>query len=426
MFIEESMLLVLAVVIVLIILTILGLGLNLQAELLLNPRAARSIRSLSGVCFLVVGLMGLGLGNVMGFVLGMFILGRWFHFQMTQRWAGQKAAELELIWLLALSAKSEKTLVDEIQMYSGSATGIRKRRLLAFVTDLQHGIPLQKCLPYELFSRPTALQLQSALNSDTFAESLTRLAIAQGKALSHRQQDLDYSILAYPLMLLVVLIGICGFQMYYIIPKFKKIFDDFGTELPEVTRITIQISDCFVNYWYLIVPPIIAASLWLRKYVVSGRYESEASAVMGLLGRFFVRMHAPEILRALAMTTSSGQSVAEGVKVFAQQPDSPLIQSTINALIRQVQQGHSVWDELRIHGVLRSSEWNLIEAAGRAGNLPWVLETLAENLERRWRFRFSVIGGIVHPLLILLVSLPIGFFVIAMFMPLIKLLNDLS
>ncbi len=424
--VEETMLFALLVVVVLIVLTILGLGLNLQSELLLNPRAARSLKALSRVCFFIVGLISLGLGNVVGFVLAMFILGRWFHFQMTQRWASQKAAELELIWLLALSAKSEKSLVDEIQMYSGGATGARKRRLLAFATDLQNGVPLQTCLPYELFSRPTALQLQSALNSDTFVESLTRLAISQGKALADRQQDLGYSIVAYPCLLLVVLFGICSFQMYYIIPKFKKIFDDFGTDLPEITKATIRFSDFCVNYWYLIVPPVVAAAWLIRRYLVSGRYDSEASAVMGLLGRFFVRIHAPEILRALAMTVSSGQSVTEGVKVLAQQPDVPLIQSTINRLTRHAQQGHSVWGELRFQGVLRSSELNLIEAAGRAGNLPWVLETLAENLERRWKFRFNVIGGILHPVLILLASLPIGFFAIAMFMPLIKLLNDLS
>ena len=68
----------------------------------------------------------------------------------------------------------------------------------------------------------------------------------------------------------------------------------------------------------------------------------------------------------------------------------------------------------------------LIEAAGRADNLPWVLETLADNLERRWKFRFNFAGAILHPVLILLVSVPIGIFVIAMFMPIIKLLNDLS
>ena len=145
-----------------------------------------------------------------------------------------------------------------------------------------------------------------------------------------------------------------------------------------------------------------------------------------LLGRFSVRMHAPEILRSLATAISSGQTITTAVKVFTQQPGPRLVQTTIDTFIRRVQQGEPAWDELRSLGILRGAEQKVIESATRAGNLPWVLETLAENLERRWRFRFNMIGTVLHPILILMVSIPIGYFVIAMFMPLIKLLNDLS
>ena len=426
MFYEESVPLALSGFVLVIALTALGLGLQLQSELSLNQRAVRGLKAVSLLCFVLVALICLVFGHVLGFLLGMSILGRWGHFQLAQRWARQRAAELELIWLLALAGKSERSLVEEVQMYAGGAIGLRKKRLLAFAADLQSGVPLQNCLPFELFSRSTALQIRSALNSNSFAESLTRVAISQGKSLSDGQQDLGYSILAYPGLLMTVLIGICSFQMYYIIPKFKHIFDDFGTELPDVTMATIRFSDFCVYYWYLIILPIIAVLALIIRNLTKNQHDSEASILMEILGQFFVRMHAPEILRTLSTTISSGQTVTDGVKVFDHQPGAPMIQSTMSAISSGVQHGQSVWNELHVHGVLQSSELKLIEAAGRADNLPWVLETLADNLERRWKFRFNFASAILHPVLILLVSVPIGLFVIAMFMPIIKLLNDLS
>ena len=423
---ENSILVPLLTVVILFGLTIVGLGLRLQSELLLNQRTARGLKLVSTVCFVIVGLMCLGFGNLIGAVLGMFIMGRWVHFQMSQNWANQHATELELIWLLALSVDSGRSLVDEIELYSDSATGPRKRRLLALVNDLQSGVPLQECLPYDLFSRPTALQLQAALNGNTFAESLTRLAISEGRSLGERRLDLGYSVLAYPCGLLLALTGICGFVMYYIIPKFKKIFDDFGTELPRSTIVAINCSDFVVNYWYLGAVPLIAALVLIRRLLSGVRHNSEAAAVVALLGRFFVRVHAPEILRALGMATSSGQSAVSGVKVFAQRPGPRLVQTTIDTFIKRVQHGDAIWDTLRSLGIIRGSEQKVIEAASRAGNLPWVLQTLAENLERRWSYRTNVFGAILHPVLILVVSIPIGYFAISLFIPLVKLLNDLS
>lgn len=424
---SDSLILVpLAAVVILFGLTIAALGLRLQSELLFNQRAARGLKLASTICFVIVAVMCLAFGNFIGVVLGMFILGRWVHFQMSQSWANQHSAELELIWLLALAGSSRRSLVDEVEMYSAGATGLRRRRLLNLADDLQRGVPLKECMPYELFSRSTALQLRVALDGNTFTESLARLAVAEGQSLGERRLDLGYSVLAYPCALLLALTGICGFVMYYIIPKFKKIFDDFGTELPEETKITISCSDCVVNYWYLGVVPIVAGFVFLRQYLGGARHKSEASAAVALIGRFFVRVHAPEVLRTLAMIISSGQSITDGVKVLAKQPGPRLVQRTIDLLITQVRQGEPIWDVLRNLGIIRVNEQKVIEAASRAGNLPWVLETLADNLDRRWSYRFNVFGALLHPILILAVSIPIGYFAFALFGPLIKLLNDLS
>ena len=76
--------------------------------------------------------------------------------------------------------------------------------------------------------------------------------------------------------------------------------------------------------------------------------------------------------------------------------------------------------------VVKHSETLVLETAEQTGNLPWALETLATNLERRSAFRVSAFMEFARPILLIGMSLIVGFVAFAMFLPLVKLLNDLS
>src|SRR5690606_16478289 len=86
---------------------------------------------------------------------------------------------------------------------------------------------------------------------------LQRLAEFKERAQSLKRKVQGAMI--YPVAVITVATCIVGFIMYYIIPKFKEIFLDFGVELPAITEVLINLSDWVVNYWYLI--PVIPISM---------------------------------------------------------------------------------------------------------------------------------------------------------------------
>ena len=80
--------------------------------------------------------------------------------------------------------------------------------------------------------------------------------------------------MVYPVVVVCVAVGILTFIMLKIVPQFKKIFDDFGSELPQMTQILIDVSNWIVNYWYLIpaIPFGINLTIKAIKLIPYGRF----------------------------------------------------------------------------------------------------------------------------------------------------------
>ena len=81
---------------------------------------------------------------------------------------------------------------------------------------------------------------------------------------------------------------------------------------------------------------------------------------------------------------------------------------------------------LRDARVINSREQSLLQTAERAGNLPWALRTVAARQEKRVVYWLAAAVQVLYPIVILLLGGLVGFFVIAMFIPVVKLVEGLS
>jgi len=86
--------------------------------------------------------------------------------------------------------------------------------------------------------------------------------------------------------------------------------------------------------------------------------------------------------------------------------------------------GDPCWELLEEQGFLNSKETKLIESAQSAGNLPWALNILADSLDRKWQYQIQSIIEFIRPIVIVAIGIIVGIFAVAMFLPLIKLIND--
>ena len=266
--------------------------------------------------------------------------------------------------------------------------------------------------------------------------------------------------MVYPVVVVSVAVGILTFIMIKIVPQFKKIFDDFGTSLPPMTEVLITISNLAVSYWWaipaipfgfnLIIKGIkkipygqMGWDLFTLKVIIFGQLVeknivSRSARTLGtLLGAGVPILEALNITRSTSgnmmfekmfqKTSDSirdGNSIAKPLKEYSVPPFNlvallfwTIFIPGIGALLYMGKYKQPVVDDLMI---------NMVDVGEESGELDTMLYKVADTFDEEVSVLTESLTSLMEPLLIIFLGGAVGFIVIALFLPLIKLINDLS
>ncbi len=135
---------------------------------------------------------------------------------------------------------------------------------------------------------------------------------------------------------------------------------------------------------------------------------------------------APNLLRLLAIAAERSIPWPKYLEGLFEQPLPKWMRGSLAKVHKGVMEGHSPWHGLAKAGWLSAWEVNALEQSERVGNTVWTLRELANTRELRGDYRRTVSEEICRPLGMLLAAMVVGFVVVALFLPIVKLINDLS
>lgn len=228
--------------------------------------------------------------------------------------------------------------------------------------------------------------------------------------------------LVYPFIVLAFVTGVTAFLLTFIVPRFQKIYQEFGVPLPHATVQLIAASAELEPYQILIALAIPAALVWVAGLLSS----STIRWYMPLVGRLYQWEAQGLVLRLLGSLLEVGQTVPASLGLLAD-GDMPFV---VRRCLRQaqaaVERGEPLADALHGAGLLPRSMVSLVAAAERARTLQWALAELGGHLAGRAVSTARRVSYVAGPVLIVAVSLVVAFVVLGMFMPLIDLLGRMS
>ena len=226
-----------------------------------------------------------------------------------------------------------------------------------------------------------------------------------------------------------VAVGIVGFIMYWIIPKFKAIFEGFGTELPKITELLIATSDMVVNYFYL--GPAIPIVIWLFLKIIrknkTGEYIVDyCSLRIPLLGNILSKSTTARVMRTLGTLISSGVPILEAMTIARDTAGNAVFKRAFDNIYAAIREGESIAQPLKEARIVDDLVVNMVDVGEETGALDVMMYKVADMYDEEVNVLVDGLVKLIEPMLVVVLGLVVGFIVIALFMPLIKLLNDLS
>jgi type IV pilus assembly protein PilC len=233
----------------------------------------------------------------------------------------------------------------------------------------------------------------------------------------------------YPAAVITVATLIVAGIMVYIIPKFKEIFEGFDTELPKMTVMLIDASDWVAKYWYILLLSPVA--VWLLLKIIrknkTGEYVTDYLTLkLPLLGKIVRKSVVARTSRTLGTLIASGVPILEAVIIARDTAGNAVFRRAFDKIYAAIREGESIAVPLKEARIVDDMVVNMVDVGEETGALDSMLYKVADVYDEEVSVLVDALVSLLEPIMVVVLGLIVGFIVIALFLPLIKLMNDLS
>ncbi|MEM6821284.1 MAG: type II secretion system inner membrane protein GspF [Verrucomicrobiota bacterium] len=258
---------------------------------------------------------------------------------------------------------------------------------------------------------------------------LSRLAEFQEKA--QRIRGKVISAMVYPIVVLVIAVGILAFLLLFIVPKFEAIFKDMlgNKPLPLLTSIVIDISR-LVQSNILIILGIIVLGVVL--YQVFSRTPAGASMIdriklrMPVFGDLITKTSIARFARTLGTLVTSGVPILQALSITKDTAGNIVLSESINNVHEAVKEGESMVSPLEASGLFPPMVISMIQVGEETGQLPDMLNKVADVYEEEVDVAVAGLTSLLEPIMIVFLALVVGTIVVALFLPLVSIITELT
>ncbi len=406
----------------------LGIALLVAQRLISGPRdplredPVNLVLSTAGWTMVVVGLIWPLVQMLLVFSIFLVAIGI---FVLIEGWRARRASQQSaLLWLLVISIERSMPLVPAIEAFAAEEGGLFAARARRLAGWLAAGEPL----PVALGLCPRVLPAYALPMIRVGSQAGGLAAALRQAAATHNQNAPLLMSLVGKISYLAVLpfLGclVVAFIVSWILPKFCQIFQDFDMKLPPMTNYLIRTGSFFFNNSYLLLPLFLAFAL-LFGYTIL-RYFGVMQWDIPPINRLTRRLDSARILEALAVVARQQRPLSEGIAAMAVSYPKRAIRRRLRKAVFDIGAGEDWAESLARRRLIHRADRAVLQAAQRVGNLPWAMQEMAESARRRFFYRLQGIIQTVFPVAVVGFGLTIMFIVVALFMPLIKVIQRLT
>ncbi len=239
------------------------------------------------------------------------------------------------------------------------------------------------------------------------------------------------SAMVYPVVVLTIAMTITAGLMVFIVPKFKQIFTELlaGVPLPALTAFVVKISDVMKNQAPMVligIALLVVVYKILNKTTKGKFFFDWVKYRMPLFGPIVSRSAIAKFSRTLGTLMASGVPVLNALQIVKETAGNEVVCSAVQKVHDAVKEGEGIAKPLSATKVFPDMVISMIEVGEETGKLPDMLEKIADTYDEEVDNAVEALTSMIEPLLIIFLAVVVGTIVIALFMPLIKIIEVLG
>lgn len=304
-----------------------------------------------------------------------------------------------------------------------------KNALIDVTEDVESGSTLSEALAKhpKAFDRLYVNMVKAGEAGGALEVILQRLAEFKEKSQTLKRKVIGAMV--YPAVVIKVAVLIVTGIMVFIIPKFEKVFKDFGLKLPDLTIFLMDTSKWFANYWWTL--PLFPLGFYLLMKLIrlnkAGNYAIDRLILwLPIIGNLVEKTIVARTMRTLGTLVSSGVPILEALAIVRETATNAVFERMYQRVYESIREGDTIAEPLREARLVDDMVVNMVEVGEETGDLDTMLYKIADFYDEEVDTAVKSLISLLEPIMIVILGGVIGLIVIALFLPMFGLLEGLA
>ena len=310
-----------------------------------------------------------------------------------------------------------------------------KEVIVAVRKDVEAGLAFSAALGRhpKVFSPLFISMVRAGEIGGVLEDSLVRIAdqLEKEDALARQVR----SAMVYPAVVVSVALIVMIVLVVYIVPVFASVLQQFatnasGAKLPFMTQVTVDFSHAITGHWYFFVIGAVTIAYlfrhWKRSETGRAQWDALRLRIPFKIGDIVQKISIARWARTFSALTAAGVPLLEALDITGKSAGNVVVARVMNDVIDSVKRGGSISDPLKESSVFPMMVSQMVAVGESTGELDWMLAKIADFYEERVAAAVKALTSILEPMMIVFIGGMVGFIVIAMYLPLFKVYNEVG
>jgi type IV pilus assembly protein PilC len=226
---------------------------------------------------------------------------------------------------------------------------------------------------------------------------------------------------------LVVLI--MSAMLLFVVPQFQTIYGQLGGKLPMPTQVLLTMSQLMQKYWYLVILGSLAARFAFKRYKATDKGREVIDRLklrVPVFGALFHKTAISRFASTAAMLLKSGVPILQALDIVSDTVNNRIISRAVQDVQSSVREGESISKPLSKHAVFPSMVVQMIAVGEETGQVDVMLEKVAQFYDQEVEAAVDSLTSLIEPLLIAVIGGCVGAAVVALYMPMFNIINQIK